>query len=152
MYKKQKYIKILSVANQIGIKARRGALFLWQRVYWEILNLRYKYDSSKNCNFVIHFLFEVDMYKYLLSFASIIMFGQLYAQQITVLGGGRPAYSYTPEASTGLTGGVFVIYSLDNATIEFSSIARFHIRACNESLHQKLCVPLNFQFLHFGSQ
>lgn len=35
-------------------------------------------------------------------------------------GGGRPAYNHTPEISTGLTGGVFVIYSLNNATIEFS--------------------------------
>ena len=60
------------------------------------------------------------MRRYLLFFACIITIGELYAQQITVSGGGRPAYNHTPEISTGLTGGVFVIYSLNNATIEFS--------------------------------
>ena len=60
------------------------------------------------------------MRRYLLFFACIITIGELYAQQITISGGGRPAYNHTPEISTGLTGGVFVIYSLNNATIEFS--------------------------------
>lgn len=60
------------------------------------------------------------MYRFLIFLASLFTLGGLYAQQITVSGGGRPAYSYTPEASTGLNGGVFVIYSLDQATIEFS--------------------------------
>lgn len=60
------------------------------------------------------------MCRKLLLFVCIITLGNLYAQQITVSGGGYPAYGYTPDASTGLTGGVFVIYSLDNAVIEFS--------------------------------
>ena len=60
------------------------------------------------------------MYRYLLFLTCLFTVDGLCAQQITVSGGGKPAYSYTPEASTGLNGGVFVIYSLDQATIEFS--------------------------------
>lgn len=60
------------------------------------------------------------MYRFLIFWAALFTFGGLCAQQITVAGGGKPAYSYTPEASTGLNRGVFVIYSLDQATIEFS--------------------------------
>ena len=60
------------------------------------------------------------MYRFLLFLTALFTFGGLCAQQITVTGGGKPAYSYTPEASTGLNGGVFVVYSLDQATVEFS--------------------------------
>lgn len=60
------------------------------------------------------------MYRHLLFLTCLFTVSGLCAQQITVSGGGKPAYSHTPEASTGLNGGVFVIYSLDQATIEFS--------------------------------
>ena len=61
------------------------------------------------------------MYRILFFWASLLTFGGLCAQQIAVSGGGKQAYDgHIPEASTGLNGGVFVIYSLDNATIEFT--------------------------------
>ena len=65
-------------------------------------------------------MIRIDMYRFLLFLTALFTFGGLCAQQITVTGGGKPAYSYTPEASTGLNGGVFVVYSLDQATVEFS--------------------------------
>ena len=61
------------------------------------------------------------MYRILFFWASLLTFGGLCAQQIAVSGGGKQSYDgHIPEASTGLNGGVFVIYSLDNATIEFT--------------------------------
>ncbi len=63
------------------------------------------------------------MRRFLLFFiSSIATCGTLLAQHFTVSGGGREAYNYIPEANTGLNGGVFVLFSTDRATIEFSGV------------------------------
>ncbi len=60
------------------------------------------------------------MRRFLLFFILLFTWTALTAQTITVSGGGRDAYRYTPEANSGLNGGVFVVFSTDRATIEFS--------------------------------
>ena len=60
------------------------------------------------------------MYRHLLFLTCLFTVGGLCAQQITVSGGGKPAYSQYPRSQYRPERGVFVIYSLDQATIEFS--------------------------------
>ncbi len=60
------------------------------------------------------------MRRFLFLFVTLFMTLTLSAQTIRVSGGGRDAYNHTPEANTGLNGGVFVVFSTDRATIEFT--------------------------------
>ncbi len=62
------------------------------------------------------------MRRFLFFFMSLFVGQTLFAQTITVSGGGREAYRHTPEASTDLNGGVFVVFSTDRASIEFSGV------------------------------
>ncbi len=62
------------------------------------------------------------MRRFFLFFIGLLACEVLVAQTFTVKGGGRDAYRYPHDASTGLDGGVFVVFSTNGATIEFSGV------------------------------